>query len=141
MKEAEKSIMCGVVLSLLALAISACGTTVIKPPPPGLPPQLAAFSGIWEGKSTAGYEVRLVVESIDERRATIVYTLGDHPAGLFRGYSVWVTARVVGGNAIQWEEGGGIGTRYFEMDPSLERIDGSMTWGHLSASVTLTRAK
>lgn len=114
----------------------------ITPPPAGLPPKLAAFSGVWEGTSDAGYDVRLIVEAISENQATVVYALGDHPRGIFKGRWVRVTARVVdNGNAIEWEEGGGIGKRHYVMDRSLNSIHGRMSWGDLRASVTLRRPK
>jgi len=66
----------------------------ITPPAPGLAPQLAAFSGTWQGGWTGPYgtlPARLIVERIDAKTADVVYVYAAlpkrSPAGWFRAHA------------------------------------------------------
>ena len=48
-------------------------------PAAGLPPQLAAFSGKWNGTWSGTLEAVLIVEEIDAQRAKVIYAWGDAP--------------------------------------------------------------
>jgi hypothetical protein len=74
----------------------------IEPPAADLPPEVAAFSGTWEGKWEGVLPGRLVVEKIDAEWARIVHAIADDPAGHFKGAWERVAARVLPGGRLQY---------------------------------------
>jgi hypothetical protein len=79
----------------------------ITPPAADLPPELAAFSGTWEGRWTYSrlgniLLSRLVVEHIDAESARVVYAWGDDPFGRFQRSWNHVRAQVLLGGTLQW---------------------------------------
>ena len=83
----KKIVLIGFGFVLLALALTACATGSANVPlpqtiniiPPGLdvPPELAAFSGKWEGWWQRGVDAVLIVNYIDSKRAEIIYAWGE----------------------------------------------------------------
>jgi imidazolonepropionase-like amidohydrolase len=67
-----------------------------------LPPELAAYSGTWEGAWGNVLKSRLVVEQIDAEAARVVYAWADHPQGRFKGDWTRVKAKVLPGGKLQW---------------------------------------
>jgi len=104
--------MRSLVLAIAVATLSACATTGstvnlpwpenlnITPPSPGLAPELAAFSGIWEGNWDGGLASRLAVEQIDTESARVVYAWDDSPP-YFKGGWTRIRAKVSGGK-IEW---------------------------------------
>jgi putative ABC transport system substrate-binding protein len=98
--------------SILILAdevIEVAGRTVpgppevtITPPAADLPPELATYSGTWEGAWGGILQSRLVVEKIDTESARAVYAWADHPQGRFKGGWIRVRAKVLPGGKLQW---------------------------------------
>jgi putative ABC transport system substrate-binding protein len=74
----------------------------ITPPAADLPPELAAYSGTWEGAWRNVLKSRLVVEQIDTESARVVYAWADHPQGRFKGGWRRVRAQVLPGGKLQW---------------------------------------
>jgi hypothetical protein len=110
-------------LSLFGCASTAQlpATLNIVPPSPDLPPEIAAFSGIWEGKWRGYTDVVLVVEKIDMQKAEIILSYGanyKHDSS----YS-YHTATISAGRAIEWTEPNGC-KFIFEMDKGLNKING-----------------
>ncbi len=120
-------------LSVLALAtalLSACASggigaalpkppdVAVTPPAPDLVPELAAFSGSWEGIWDGVLPSRLIVERIDAASARVVYIWGADPNGYFKaGYSRH-NAKVLPGGKIEF---GGSGRPYFVFTMSKDR--------------------
>jgi len=48
-------------------------------PGPDVPPEIAAFSGRWEGNWDRTLDAILVVTEINQREATVIYAWGDAP--------------------------------------------------------------
>jgi len=74
----------------------------ILPPAAHLPPEVATFSGTWEGVWGGGLPSRLVIEEIDMTSARVVYAWADHPQRPFPGGWVRVRAKVLPGGTLQW---------------------------------------
>ena len=84
----KKTVKIGFLIVLLAFAVTACATGSANVPlpqiiniiPPGsdVPPELAAFSGKWEGWWQRGVNAVLIVKYIDSKRAEIIYALGEN---------------------------------------------------------------
>lgn len=102
------------VLALAALMLTACASgglstalptptnVAITPPPSDLAPELAAFSGTWEGVwDSGGVPSRLIVERIDATSARVVYIWVAAPDGSFQAGWERYNARLTGGK-IQW---------------------------------------
>ncbi len=79
----------------------------IIPPSPDVPPEIAAFSGVWEGKWGAIQDTVIVIEKIDTKTAEVIISLGEvgggekvgiYPQNIYR----YVTAAVLPGPIIQW---------------------------------------
>lgn len=79
-------------------AIPGPAEVIIRPPPAGLAPELAAYSGIWEGVWSV-YEAmvpaRLIVQRIDAESALVIYAWGDNSAGRFSFKAGWAPRRAV----------------------------------------------
>ncbi len=103
------------VLSLVALVLAALGVYVIGAsypfatspdvqvirPAAGVPIELAALSGIWEGIGPDAVPSRLVVEDIHENWANIRFTWGGFP-------EIRAKARVLPEGGLYWRQTGGI---------------------------------
>jgi putative ABC transport system substrate-binding protein len=74
----------------------------ITPPAADLLPELAAYSGTWEGAWGNALKSRLVVEKIDAEAARVIYAWADHPQGRFKGGWTRVRAQVLPGGRLQW---------------------------------------
>jgi len=80
--------------------------TQIMQPAPGVPAEMAALSGVWEGLGSEDLPIRLIVESIRGHLASVVYTWGDHPEGkFFRGW-LRVRASVSPDGRLYWRHPG-----------------------------------
>lgn len=71
------------VMSWLVLISFGCASTALLPPTlnivlpsSDIPPEVAAFSGIWEGSFWNGLETKLVVEKIDNNEAKLIFSHG-----------------------------------------------------------------
>jgi len=100
-------------LILGSFLLTACATTSttalpkptnvkILPPASNLDPNLAAFSGTWQGYWDGGLPSQLIVEQIDSKSAKVIYIHGasarfNFPAGLKR-----IKASVLPGGKIHW---------------------------------------
>lgn len=93
---------------------------VITPPPAGLAPELAAFSGTWEGMWGGTLPSRLIVEKINAKSAQVVYLYGDHPNGAFKAGWNRLQAKVLPGGKLHW------GGFTFEMGKDRMSIDGEL---------------
>ena len=71
-----------------------------------VPEEVAALAGIWEGLGPADLPVRLVVEEIRGRWATVLYTWGDQPEGKFHRGWERVRALVFPGGKLFWRRPG-----------------------------------
>ncbi len=101
-------------LALLIVIVAGCaagaiGTALptptgvnIAPPDPGLAPELAAFSGTWEGIWDGVLASRLIVEQIDADSARVVYIWGDDPGGYFKAGWSRSRATTFPGGKIKW---------------------------------------
>jgi len=54
-------------------------TINIVPPSPDVPPQIAAYSGIWEGIWDIGLNVTIVIEQITNEEVIAIYSWGTLP--------------------------------------------------------------
>jgi hypothetical protein len=115
-------------LVLFVMILIGCASTAqlpatlnIVPPSSDLPPEIAAFSGIWEGKWRGYTDVILVVENINTQKAEIIYSVGANYIhdSCYTSY----TAVVSSGHAIEWTKPNG--DKYvFEMDKGFNKING-----------------
>ncbi len=90
------------VIDVATVTVPGPPEVTITPPAADLPPELAAYSGTWEGIWDTGLKSRLVVEKIDAESARVVYAWADHPQGRFKGGWVRVRAQVLPGGKLQW---------------------------------------
>lgn len=82
----------------LSMSFPSPPDVTITAPAPDLVPELAAFSGRWEGFWGGVLPSRLIVERIDAGIAHVVYFWGAHPNGHFQaGYSRHVATVRPGG--------------------------------------------
>ena len=72
-----------IALILIGLLLIGCASTAplpatlnIVPPSPDVPPEIAAFSGKWEGKWWGFQDAILVVEKIDSKEAELILSYG-----------------------------------------------------------------
>ena len=96
-------------------------TLNIIPPAPDVLPEVAAFSGIWDGKWEGYYDRALVVENIDNNKANIIYSYG-----LAEGrepFYWYITAQVSAGASIEWTNTNG-DKWILTMDKGLNEIHG-----------------
>jgi tetratricopeptide (TPR) repeat protein len=100
-------------------------TTIrIEPPVADLPPEVAAFSGTWEGRWEGDVQGRLAVERIDAEWARVVYAWGDDPGGRFKGGWERVPAKVLPGGRLQSVDEALKTTLTFEMAQDRMSIQG-----------------
>ena len=99
---------------LTLVIIAGAPSATILPAPPevhmtvpaaDLPPEVAAFSGTWEGAWDNVLPSRLVVEEIDTESARVVFAWADHPHGRFQAGWSRVRAKVLPGGTLQWGSG------------------------------------
>ena len=86
-----------------------------------IPHELAAFSGVWEGKLESAVDTILVVEKIDTDNAEIIFSFGDW-VGVEKRY-VYATAKVLPGYAIEWINPKG-NKLVYKMNKDLKSISG-----------------
>ncbi len=110
----------------------------ILPPDPNLPKEIAAFSGIWEGKWGGRIASRLAVETIDGKKAIVVYGWADHPDSRFLGGWVREKAKVGKDGTIKW---GALDEPQFTftMGKDLKTIEGKREFGGSISRVTMTK--
>ncbi len=111
-------------------------------PSADLDPEIAAFSGIWEGSWGGGFlPSRLAVEKIDSDKAQVVYAWADHPYGDFKGGWQRFIAGVYPGGEREFArlEFGTAVHFTFSMDPNLQKIYGVREAGQERHIVTMTR--
>ncbi len=134
-------------------------TLNIVPPSSDVPPEIAAFSGIWEGKWSKEQDTILVIEKIDTQKADVIISLGR--------FTIWsvgikppntytrVTATVLPGPAIELQiEESASGVIYetvyncpckmtFKMNKELNMLKGYWEFknSNIKFSTDLTRRK
>ncbi len=81
-------LVCGIVLvgaygvlAIMAPSLSEPPEISITLPSPDLAPKLSTLSGVWEADRGGNAATRVVVERIDETRATILLIGRNHPPG------------------------------------------------------------
>jgi hypothetical protein len=116
----------------------------IVPPAAGLPSQLAAFSGTWEGRWHGPYGTlpsRLVVEQISVKSAQVVYVYGADP-GRFPAGWMRVQATVLPSGQIRFGGESGRPTLTFTMRADGKSIAGTYRFGDYPPStVTMTKVR
>jgi hypothetical protein len=104
---AVAAIIVGVVLVLAMWSPSSVPPAPrVVEPGPNTSAEVAALSGVWEGLGPDALPIRLVVEEVRDRWATVVYTWGDHPAGKFHRGWLRVRAVVFPGGKLFWRHPG-----------------------------------
>ena len=116
------------ILVLFGTLLIGCASTAplpetlnISPPSPDISQEIAAYSGIWEGKWNGYHESILVVEKIDYNKAEVIYSLG-LVAGFSPRYSYY-TAQVYP-DSIGWTAPNG-DKFIFKIDKGLNNIYGT----------------
>lgn len=74
----------------------------IIPPSANLPPEVAAFSGTWEGAWGGILPSRLIVERIDSESAQVVFAWADDPRGRIKANWKRLRARVFPGGRLDF---------------------------------------
>lgn len=109
-----KIILMGVLL--LSYFIISCALTTKPPlpaslnivkPSPEIPPDLAAFVGIWKGKWANVQDTIIVVEQVDSKKARILLSYGSLVHGIgFKppDYYRYITADVLSGPILEFTE-------------------------------------
>ncbi len=108
--KARTGLLACLIVLLGGYVVSARNTTPIAgspdirvtPPSADLAPELAAFSGIWEGGPEEVLPRRLIIESIHSNWATIVYTWAEHPTEGIKAGWMRVRAKVLPGGKLRW---------------------------------------
>lgn len=118
-------VLFGIILIGCASTAPLPATLNIVPPAPDVPPEIAAFSGVWKGVWDGALDGILVVEKIDTKTAEIIISLGDSG-----GYEIrpqnrywYATAKVIPGPAIEWQPSD-VNIWTFKMDKGLNKIYG-----------------
>lgn len=126
MKKSAWSLFLFLLVGCLAFSFIGCASTAplpvtlnIVPPASDVPPEIAAFSGIWNGQFWNGLETKLVVEKIDNNKAELIISFGLYP-GHEPSY-VYQTAKVSAGPVIKFTAPNG-DTFEFKIDKSLKEI-------------------
>jgi putative ABC transport system substrate-binding protein len=109
------------VMDVATVTVPGPPEVTMTPPAADLPPELAAYSGTWEGAWDNVLKSRLVVEHIDAEAARVVYAWADHPQGWFKGGWARVRAQMLPGGKLQW---GDKVTFTFEMAQDRMSIEG-----------------
>ena len=114
----------------------------IIPPPSDLPPEVAAFSGRWEGLWGGERESILIVAEIDSEKAKVIYAWGDNPRMKpDKGYSKHV-AKVIPGAPAKIEWGGGERPKFtFKMGKDFKSIRGIREFRDSYVEITMKRVE
>jgi len=136
-------LVCGIVLfgaygvlALMAPSVSGPPEIRITLPPPDLSPKLAALSGVWESTEERGGVQKLVVERIDETRATILLTGRNHPPGYPSNGWERVRARVLRDGGVEW----GYPVRFtLRIAEDEARLDSQIERGGVATRLTFTK--
>jgi len=86
-------------------SVPAPARTFVEPSPVATT-ETAALAGVWEGFGPDHLPMRLVVEDVHENWATILYSWGDQPEGMFQRGWVRVRARVLPNGKLFWRHPG-----------------------------------
>ena len=136
----------GSVLGMLLL-VAGCAATgsvslpgpsdvTIVPPASSLPPQLKAFSGVWEGVWDGQLASRLTVESIENDSARVIYAWDDQPPYFKAGWGRY-RAKVSPEGKLEF---GSSQTRFtFRMSQDLSKIEGEREASGRLNSVTMKK--
>ncbi|RJQ44668.1 MAG: hypothetical protein C4538_09855 [Nitrospiraceae bacterium] len=115
---------------VFALLVLGCASTAplpptlnIVPPGPDVPPEIAAFTGVWVGMWNSALDTILVVEKINAEQAEIIISFGTGQG--FEARFFYATAKVVPGPAIEWTDNEGSKFTY-TMDKATGKIKGSL---------------
>jgi hypothetical protein len=115
-------------LGLLALIFIGCASTAplpttlnIVPPTSDIQKEIAAFSGVWEGKMESAVDTILVVEKINTDTAEVIISFGEW-IGVENRY-MYATAKVLSGPSIEWINSRGNRVVY-QMNKDLKSING-----------------
>jgi len=115
-------------LSVLILSLLSCASTAplpstlnIVPPSKDLSKEIAAFSGIWEGKWMGWFDIALVVEKIDSQKADVIVSNGDNE-GIVGAYYYHTGDVIENPPSIEWIEPNG-NKMIFIMDKGLNKIN------------------
>jgi hypothetical protein len=115
-------------LILFAVILIGCASTAhlpstlnIVPPAPHVPPEIAAFSGRWEGMSQNSRDIILVVEKININEAEIIISFGD--LFNYEGAYHYYIAKVMNDFSIEFTHINGDKT-IFTMNKELNEIKG-----------------
>lgn len=91
-----------IVLIFIGLFLFGCASTAplpetlnIVPPATDVAPDIKVFSGIWQGRFYNGTDTALVVEKIDNKKAEIIYSLGN-----VAGWYQYMEVEVIPGPAL-----------------------------------------
>jgi hypothetical protein len=102
-------LLCGIgtfgaygVLAIMTPTLSEPPEISITLPAPDLSPKLSTLSGVWETDSGGTATMRVVVERIDETRATILLIGRNHPPGYPHEGWERVRARILRDGGVQW---------------------------------------
>lgn len=74
----------------------------ITPPKADVPPDVAAFSGVWEGEWNSRVPALLIIEQVRPTWATVLHFSSSHPDGQVYDRRERVKARVLPGGKLQW---------------------------------------
>ncbi len=103
----KKNTSCSIWLILLILGATGCvsapplpATLNMIPPSSDVPPEIAAFSGIWEGKwgGMKGADTTIGIEKIDTQKAEILFSFGGESPSYF-----YFMASVLPWPVLEWE--------------------------------------
>jgi hypothetical protein len=102
-------LLCGIVvfgaygvLAIMTPSLSGPPEFQITPPTPDLSPKLAALSGVWQPADGGAVASQVVVERIDEARATVLLIRRNHSPGFPNGGWVRVRARILRDGCVRW---------------------------------------
>jgi hypothetical protein len=111
----------------------------ITRPAADLAPQLAAFSGTWQGRWGAQLPSELIVERITSTRAQVVYAWGQVPRYLQAGWQRLVVPVTPDGK-LQWDVQAVQGVSFiFTMSADRKTIAGERLAPNGGATITMTR--
>jgi tetratricopeptide (TPR) repeat protein len=119
-------------IAIMALALGGFASAVplsdppmlmITPPAADLPPEVAAFSGIWEGVWDGGLLSRFAVEELAWDAAVVVYAWADQP-GWFQGGWSRDRAKVLPGGTLEWSNPQGTVTFIFTLAEDQRHLRG-----------------
>ena len=108
----------------------------VTPPAAGLAPQVAAFSGTWQGRWGGLLPSRLIVERVTTTQAQVVYVWGAFP-GYFRAGWQRVDGAITPDYKLQLDQGG---VRFvFTMSADRKSLAGERVAQFNDSTITMTR--